>query len=321
MAADRRGRPRHPAGLRGLGAGQLRCLVRRREPRARPRPRSPRAARRRGPPPGGSPSIPRARAVGLRPDRRRGALRPDPAGRLGAARRRADRTAAQLRGGLRRHRGRHLGGGRGLRSRPRPPPPPAASLPPSPAPPLYFLLSAGVARLTGAGFLPLRLVSLAASLASMGLLFRIVTRDASGWLGGLVAAGLFAASFRMTGGFYDLARVDSLSVALLLACLLVAAGARRPAAFAAAGVLLCLAALTKQSALVAGAPIAAWLLARPGGLRGGLAFLAGALVPLALVSIPLQAGSAGWYGVTVAGVLAGHRVDPTWWAGFWTPHP
>src|SRR3989442_13203445 len=88
---------------------------------------------------------------------------------------------------------------------------------------------------------------------------------------------------------------------LFRSCLLVAAGARRPAAFAAAGVLLCLAALTKQSALVAGAPIAAWLLARPGGLRGGLAFLAGALVPLALVSIPLQAGSAGWYGVTVAG--------------------
>ena len=196
---------------------------------------------------------------------------------------------------------------------------PSVDFVPYPYPPLYFWLSAGVARLTGAGFLPLRLVSGAASLASMGLLFRIVTRAGSGWLGGLVAAGLFAAAFRMTGGFYDLARVDSLFVTLLLACLLVAAGARRPAGFAAAGVLLCLAALTKQSALVAGMPMAAWMLVRrPGGLRGAVASLAGALVPLALASILLQAGSAGWYGVTVAGVLAGHGVDPTWWAGFWT---
>jgi 4-amino-4-deoxy-L-arabinose transferase-like glycosyltransferase len=188
-----------------------------------------------------------------------------------------------------------------------------------PYPPMYFWLAAAVARLTGEGFLPLRLVSGVATLASMVLLCLIVRREDSGWLGGLVAAGLFAAAFRLTGGFYDLARVDALFVALTLASALVAVRARRPASFAVAGAILCLAALTKQSALIAGAPLAAWLLVRRDGRRrDGVAFIAGALIPLAVVSLLLNARSSGWYGVTVADVLAGHGVDPHFWRWFWT---
>ena len=185
-----------------------------------------------------------------------------------------------------------------------------------PYPPLYFLLSAGVALFTGVGYLPLRIVSIAGSLASMGLLYAIVRREAGARWCGLVAAGLFAAGFRVTGGFYDVARVDALLVALLLGSLFAAARARSHRGFAAAGLLLALAALTKQSALLAGVPVAAVLLLRD--RRQGLAFLAGALIPAGAVSLVLQAASSGWYGRTVAGVVAGHGVDPTWWTGFWT---
>jgi hypothetical protein len=185
-----------------------------------------------------------------------------------------------------------------------------------PYPPLYFVLSAGVALVTGVGYLPLRIVSIAGSLASMGLLYAIVRNEGGARWCGLVAAGLFAAGFRVTGGFYDVARVDALLVALLLGFLLAAARARTLPGFAGAGLLLALAALTKQSALVAGVPVAAVLLLRD--RRQGLAFLAGALVPAGAVSLGLQAASSGWYGRTVAGVLAGHGIDPTWWTGFWT---
>ncbi|MCW3036393.1 MAG: hypothetical protein JWM17_1705, partial [Actinobacteria bacterium] len=75
-----------------------------------------------------------------------------------------------------------------------------------PYPPLYFLLSSGVALVTGVGYLPMRIVSIVASLASMGLLYAIVRREGGARWCGLVAAGLFAAGFRVTGGFYDVAR-------------------------------------------------------------------------------------------------------------------
>jgi hypothetical protein len=185
-----------------------------------------------------------------------------------------------------------------------------------PYPPLYFVLSSAVALVTGVGYLPLRLVSIAASLASMGLLYAIVRREGAARWCGLVAAGLFAAGFRVTGGFYDVARVDALLVALVLASLYAAARARRPWGFAAAGLLLALAALTKQSALIAGVPVAAVLLLRD--RHHGLAFLAGTLIPVGAVSLVLQTASSGWYGRTVVGVVAGHGVDPTWWTGFWS---
>lgn len=185
-----------------------------------------------------------------------------------------------------------------------------------PYPPLYFLLSSLVAMVTGVGYLPLRLVSVAASLASMGLLGAIVRREGGARWCGLVAAGLFAAGFRFTGGFYDLARVDALLVALLLGCLSAATRARTVRGYALAGLLLALACLTKQSAAIVGLPMAAVLLRRDH--RQGLAFLAGAVIPAGAGGLVLQATSGGWFGRTVVGVLAGHGVDPTWWSGFWT---
>ena len=187
-----------------------------------------------------------------------------------------------------------------------------------PYPPLYIWVSALVARVTGLGYLPLRLVSIGASLASIGLLYTIVEGEA-GRLGGLVAAGLFAAAFRFTGGFYDVARVDALFMALVLASVLVAFRARRGRLFAAAGVLLALATLAKESAFIAGIPVAVWLLVRPGARpRDGLAFMAGAVLPVAAVGAWLQAASSGWFATDTLGVLVGHGVDPTWWVGFWT---
>ena len=198
-------------------------------------------------------------------------------------------------------------------------PAPSVDFVPYPYPPLYFLLSALVSLVTGIGFLPLRLVSVAASLGSMAVLYAVIRREGGDRWCGLVAAGIFAAGFRVTGGFYDVARVDSLLVALVLACLLVTVRAHRLPGFAAAGVLLGLAALTKQSALVVGVPMAAWLLVGPAWQRRrGVAFLAGIAATVGVASLALQAGSSGWYGQTVVGVLAGHGVDPTWWLGFWT---
>lgn len=196
-------------------------------------------------------------------------------------------------------------------------PAPSVGYVPYPYTPLYYWVSAAVARLTGVGYLPLRLVSFGASLASLGLLYRLAA-DEAGAAAGVVAAGLFAAAFRLTGGFYDVARVDSLMLALVLACLLAVARARQGLGFLLAGFLGFLAVMTKQSALVALAPIPVALAFRPGGgRRQAVMFAVSFLVPLVLAGLALDAASSGWFATIAAGVVAGHGIDPTWWLGFW----
>jgi hypothetical protein len=82
--------------------------------------------------------------------------------------------------------------------------------------PAYYYVAAAAATLIGPGFLPLRLVSLLASLGSLAVIFSFVRRDTGRVPPALMAAGLFAATFAASGGWFDLARVDSLYVCLLL---------------------------------------------------------------------------------------------------------
>ena len=120
--------------------------------------------------------------------------------------------------------------------------------------PLYYWLSAGVAKLIGVGFAPLRLVSLVASLVAMATLAWMVLRETGSRLAGLIAAGLFAASFRISGAWFDTGRVDSLFLALTLLTLAWGRRAESVRGGLGLGVLAFLAYFTKQSALVAVAP-------------------------------------------------------------------
>jgi 4-amino-4-deoxy-L-arabinose transferase-like glycosyltransferase len=164
-------------------------------------------------------------------------------------------------------------------------------------PPVYFYVSAAAAALVGPGFLPLRLVSLAAALACFGLIYALVRQGGGGRAAGLVAAGLFAATFKLGGNWLVLARVDALFVALLLAGVYVLARARTGRAFALAGGLLALSFLTKQSALLVTAPLALYAVYAD-RRRGWLLAASFALVALA-ASAGFNWASQGWYGYYV----------------------
>ncbi len=85
-------------------------------------------------------------------------------------------------------------------------------------PPLYFYLSALLAKITSlTGFLPLRLVSLSASLGIALLIFQIVRRQANSKYWAFIATGFFAATFQIGGAWFDISRVDMLFVFLLIA--------------------------------------------------------------------------------------------------------
>ena len=160
-------------------------------------------------------------------------------------------------------------------------------------PPLYFYLSAAVARLTGPGFLPLRLVSFLASLGSIGIIFLLVRRETGNSFAALLGAGLFAACFRLGGAWFDVARIDSLFLFFLLAALYVLQ--REPAwgSYTLAGLLLSASFLTKQTALAFAAPLV--LYAVIAGRRHALALLATVALVAGLGTWAINAASGGWY--------------------------
>jgi 4-amino-4-deoxy-L-arabinose transferase-like glycosyltransferase len=169
--------------------------------------------------------------------------------------------------------------------------------------PLYFWVCALASRALGEGFLALRAVSVLASAAACALLWRLVRhetgRGAPAWL----AVGLFAATYRLGGAWLDVARADPLHLALLLGAVVIARSDRSPWRMPlAAGALLALAFLAKQSALVAAGPFALAVVVRDP--RRGLVLAAAWGVLVAGAVATLNLASAGWfryYAFTVPG--------------------
>jgi hypothetical protein len=182
-------------------------------------------------------------------------------------------------------------------------------------PPLYYWIAAGVAKLTGVGFLPLRLVSLLASLVSMATLGWIVVRETGNRTAGLVAAGLFAATFRVSGAWFDTGRVDSLFLAITLLAVAWCRRARGVRGGIGVGAIVFLAFFTKQTALVALLPIVAYLVLTR--RRVGVAALL-TLVALMLASTAVLDGlTGGWYRYYVFSELSGQPWAHQVWVGFW----
>ncbi len=171
--------------------------------------------------------------------------------------------------------------------------PPSMHFTPWPYTPLYFWVSASVAEVTGIGFTPLRLVSFTASLAVLWLLYRMVVDETSDRVAGIVAGGVYAATFRLSGAWADIGRVDSLFLALTLWALERSRRARTRRDGVIVGVLFFLSFFTKQDGLVVAAPVVAWLLlARRAAGVSALATLGGLVVGSTVV---LDAFTHGWY--------------------------
>ena len=180
--------------------------------------------------------------------------------------------------------------------------------------PLYYYVAAPFAKLFGLRLFSLRLVSLAASLGVLALIAALVHGRTRSRLGALVAAGFFAALFKRSGAFADLARVDSLALFfLLLAVWLLLASERRDLI---AGALLAAAFLTKQSMLLIAAPIVltrTWSLRGPQSLRCIAAFVALAAGGCAMLHLRTH----GWSTYYMFSLPASHPWVPAAWVGYW----
>ena len=195
-------------------------------------------------------------------------------------------------------------------------PAPSASFVPDDYTPLYFAVSAGLASVLGQSYLPLRLVSLVASLVCFAILGRLVHGETRSRAAGIAAAGLLAATYFAVGTWFDVARVDSLFLALSVAGLYVARRADRTGGAVVAGLLLGAAFCTKQAALVEGVAVLAALAVGP---RKRLAIAAAAAWAAVVGGSTLVLGLAshGWYVHYVFEQMSQHALSASNASQFW----
>jgi hypothetical protein len=199
---------------------------------------------------------------------------------------------------------------------------PTVSYVPDGYPPLYFAVSAAAASVLGQSYLALRLVSLVSSLACFAVVARCVQRETASTAAGLAAAGLLAATYFATGNWFDVARVDSLFLALSIAGLYAARWMRSRRGAIVAGLLLGAAFLTKQTALAEGAAVLAAVAAGPRRQLAIPAALAYAAV-LAASTLTLGLASHGWYLYYAFQQMSQHGLSldaaGQFWAGYLLP--
>lgn len=116
--------------------------------------------------------------------------------------------------------------------------------------PLFYYLGALLMKLFGEGFFALRIVSIASFLGSSILINRIISNETKSSLASWIGCGLFAASFGVVGNWYDVGRVDSLAIFLILFSAYTLRYYAGTGGAVLSAVLFSASFLTKQSALV-----------------------------------------------------------------------
>jgi len=182
--------------------------------------------------------------------------------------------------------------------------------------PLYFYVSALACRILGVGFLPLRLVSVAASLGCLALIHRFVRRETGSASAGWLAAGLFAGCYAISGAWLDIARVDSLFLFFTLSAIHVLRGDATTRGALFSGALFGLAFLTKQQGLVLALPfvIHEWVARGP---RQAAVFAVTLAVGIGGSTLLFQIWTGGWYAFYLFTLPSGHEIFTPMIPGFW----
>jgi len=172
--------------------------------------------------------------------------------------------------------------------------------------PLFYYVGAAVAWVQGIGFESLRIVSVAATFLTAAICALFAWRESGSRVSAVAAAGFYSATYAASGGWMDLARVDSLFVMFLLlsAYFLRFAQSRRGLCCAAACFLL--AYLSKQSALIALGPFILYRMLFP--VAGASRWFSPLLLAgsLALTVLVIDLSTQHWFIYYTVIVPAGH---------------
>ncbi len=187
--------------------------------------------------------------------------------------------------------------------------PPSLDFIPYVYPPLYHYVVWMAGLVVGHGFLVGRAISVVATLGSALLVAWMAARTSERRVQGLLAAGCLAGLYPVTGYWFDLVRVDTLLLVLVLGACAALARSRAWGVVVAA-LLLVAACFTKQNALLFLGAGGVFLLLR--SWRQALLFAAVALPPLVAGSAWLWIESDGWVGYYLFEIPSSHGMH--WYA-------
>ena len=127
-------------------------------------------------------------------------------------------------------------------------------------PPLHAYLGALVCSVFGADFVSLRAISFISALGVLAVIYLFVARETSTSplplnVPAMVAVGLFVATYDRVGGWFDIARVDSLLLFFVTLGLYILRFYATPRGFVVAGLLFVLAGFVKQSGFLMAVPL------------------------------------------------------------------
>ena len=190
--------------------------------------------------------------------------------------------------------------------------------------PLYFYASAALSKITGIGFFPLRLLSFTASLGCFVIIYLFAKRETGSTFTGFLAVSFFAATYRISGFWFDIARVDMMFLLFMLIAIYLVRFHETWWGYLLAGIFISLSFLTKQNALLTAIPIALYcIIVRP---KLSVFFVGTAALLIAGSSIVLDRIHDGWFYYYVFGLaphhyLLRHRMIFFWFEDLLAPVP
>lgn len=159
--------------------------------------------------------------------------------------------------------------------------------------PFYYYVTWFVSLLTGAGFVPLRLVSIASAILCFAVLFQFIRRETNSLTAASAGVGFLAATYPVSGDWFDVGRCDMLFIALLLWGLYLLRFYKSERGLLGAALLFSLSYLTKQVAAIVIVTMAVYLLAYD--RRRGVLFVCGTVLAIVATSLALEKVYNGWY--------------------------
>lgn len=181
--------------------------------------------------------------------------------------------------------------------------------------PLYFYVSALVSHITDIGFLPLRLVSFTSSIGCFFLIFLFVRKETGQMFYGFMAAGLFAATFRISSSWFDIARVDTLFLFLLLISIYLIRFSHSNKSVVLAGIFMSLSFFTKQTAIVISLPIMLYFIIS--NRREAILFIGTFTLIAGLGTLLMNHVHDGWYKYFLFDLPRHHPLDKEMFINFW----
>jgi len=182
-------------------------------------------------------------------------------------------------------------------------------------PPFYYYVAALAMKLFGIGFFAPRLVSFISSLACFFLIYAIVKYETKKFIPAFLSASMYAAAYKFTGAWYDLARADSLQMLLILFSVYSVRRLKDIKGLIIAALALVLAFYTKQSTIIIVIALGGYLL-----FYHRKAFITYSLFWLSItagIMLFLILKSDGWYYYYTFLIPGQHEVAKSFIISFW----